>query len=97
MEEVEFDPVKDARSTTQRGLPLNLAALVFEGRYIEHEDQRRDYGETRTVATGPIAEFGGRVCVVVYTWRNGSRRIISFRKANDREVRKYEASVNGGG
>lgn len=34
---------------------------MFEGKYIEEEDTRRDYQETRLVATGPIAEFGGRI------------------------------------
>jgi len=94
VEEVEFDPLKDAENRERRGLRLELAALVFEGRYVEEEDRRQDYGETRIVATGPVEEFGGRICVVVYTWRDGVRRIVSFRKANDREIRKYQASVD---
>lgn len=93
MGETEFDSVKDAHNEDRRGLTFRFAALIFEGRFIEEEDRREDYGETRIVATGPIAEFGGRVFVVVYTWRDGRRRIISFRKANDREIRKYRASL----
>lgn len=93
MEEVEFDPVKDAYNEAKRGLPMRFAALLFEGRYIEEQDARQDYGETRIIATGPIAEFGGRICVVIYTWRNATRRIISFRKANEREVERYRANV----
>jgi len=42
--------------------------------------------ETRIEATGPI---GDRLHVLVYTWRNGVRRIISLRKANRREVNSY--------
>jgi uncharacterized protein len=94
VEEVEFDPVKDAENRERRGLPLDFAALVFDGPYVEEEDRRVDYGETRIVATGPIDEFGGRICVVVYTWREAVRRIISFRKANDKEIRKYQASID---
>lgn len=83
--------MKDADNRTKHGFALEVAPLIFDGPYIEEEDRRRDYGETRFVATGPIAEFGGRVCVVVYSWRGSTRRIVSFRKANDREVRKYRA------
>lgn len=93
MEDVEFDPVKDEINRAKHGLPLELAPLLFEGAFVEEEDRRADYGETRIVATGPIEEFGGRICVVVYSWRGGVRRIINFRKANDREVRKYQKSV----
>ena len=89
----EFDPVKSAENNGQRGLPFDFAALIFEGPFIEEPDQRIDYGETRFVATGPIEELGGRVFVVVYTWRGHIRRIVSFRKANDREIRKYRSHV----
>ena len=90
---LEFDPVKDAENQRKHGLALEFAPLVFEGAFIEEEDRRSDYGETRIVATGPIELFGGRICVVVYTWRDGVRRIISFRKADDKEVGKYQKSV----
>jgi uncharacterized protein len=90
---IEFDPVKDAENIERRGLSLELARLLFEGPFIEEQDARRDYGETRFIATGPIAELGGRLFVVVYTWLGAMRRIISFRKANEREIRKYQASV----
>ena len=76
----------------KHALPLGAAELLFDGPFVEEEDGRRAYGETRFIATGPIASFGERIFVVVYTWRDGARRIISFRKANDREIRKYQAS-----
>lgn len=93
MERIVFDPAKDVENKEKHGLSLELAPLLFEGPFIEEEDRRYAYGETRLVATGPIAEFGGRICVVVYTWRGGVRRIINFRKANDREAGEYQASV----
>lgn len=89
--EFEFDPVKSEDNRRERNQPFSYAPLVFEGAYIEEEDDRFDYGETRFIATGPIAEFGGRLFVVVYTWRDNARRIVSFRKANDREIRKYRS------
>ena len=83
---------KDDDNIRTRGLPLGAAELLFTGPFVEEEDARIDYGETRFVATGPIAALGNRIFVVVYTWRENIRRIISFRKANDREIRKYRAS-----
>ena len=91
---IEFDQAKDEENLRKHGLPLRYGALLFDGQYVEEEDLRRDYGEARWIATGPIAEFGGRIHVVVYTWHDGERRIISFRKANDREIRKYQANVD---
>lgn len=90
---IEYDPLKDAENLKRRGLPLSLAGLLFDGPYIEEEDSRQDYGETRFIATGPIELFGDRIFVVVYTWRDAVRRIISFRKANDREIKRYRANV----
>jgi uncharacterized DUF497 family protein len=89
VEEVEFDPVKSARNKHLRGFGLDAARFLFEGPFIEQVDARRDYGEPRFIATGPLPGLGDRLFVAVYTWRNGRRRIISFRKANDREARKY--------
>ena len=49
-------------------------------------DKRRDYGEERFVALAPI---GDRLYVLVYTIRKAVVRVISFRKANRREVTFY--------
>jgi uncharacterized protein len=90
---IEFDPVKDAANIERRGLSFRLAEFLFDGPFVEEEDARVDYGEPRFIATGPIAILENRVFVVVYVWRGSTRRIVSFRKANDREVRKYRQSV----
>ncbi len=85
--EIEFDEEKDVANRAKHGLPLAFAALLFEGDYKEKIDDRRDYGETRMIAIGPIA---GRLCVCVYTWRENMRRIISLRKANKKEIDAYD-------
>ena len=90
--EIEFDVAKDAANQRKHDLPLGAAELLFHGPFIEEEDNRRAYGETRFIATGPIAAFDDRLFVVIYTWRDSIRRVISFRKANDREIRQYRAS-----
>ena len=53
---------------------------------VEH-DQRWDYGEERFRALGLI---DGCVFVVVFTRRLRAIRIISARRANGREVKRYE-------
>ena len=94
---VEFDGVKNDENRLKHGLPLAAADFLFDGPYVEEEDARVDYSETRFVATGPVARLDNRICVAVYTWRDGIRRVISFRRANDREIRKYQASDEAGG
>lgn len=89
---IEIDEEKNAANLRKHNLPLEAALFLFDGPFVEEEDVRADYGETRFVATGPILQFGNRICVAVYTWRGPVRRIISFRKANDREIRKYQDS-----
>ena len=85
----EVDDTKAAANLMKHGLPLEAAEFLFDGPYIEEEDARGNYGETRFVATGPVARLENRICVADYTWRQGVRRIISFRKANEREIRTY--------
>ena len=55
---------------------------------LTEPDLRRNYDEPRFIALGNI---GNRLHVVVFTMREESTRIIGLRKANEREVRKYEA------
>ena len=72
------------------GLPLALGAVVLANLVGEVEDTRRDYGERRVKAFGSI---GGRLHVCIYTVRgDGVRRIVSLRKANRKEVRRWQGS-----
>lgn len=82
----EWDQAKSEASLAQRGLDFETASQVFEGAYLEREDRRRDYGETRWVVTGAAA---GAVVTVVWTARGRSRRIISAWPASNRERRQY--------
>jgi uncharacterized DUF497 family protein len=56
---------------------------------LTRKDTRWDYGEDRYQLLGII---DGRVFFVVYTVRGTVLRIISARKANQREVNDYENS-----
>ena len=86
----EFDPEKSARNERERGLPFELAAELDWRRALIRIDSRQDYGEARLVA---IAPREGRLFVVCYVMRGEVRRIISFRKANDREEKAYEQAA----
>ena len=69
-----------------------MAAQVFGDPHRKVKlDSRFLYGEDRYLALGRV---DGRVLTVVYTMRNDVIRIISARKANSREVKKYENSTN---
>lgn len=84
---ITFDPIKRERTLTERGLDFTEAGQLFEGDHLTFEDDRQDYGERRLVSVGRMT---GRMVVVVWTPRDGARHIISMRKANDREQRRYE-------
>lgn len=62
------------------------AGEVYEGAHLTFEDKRRDYGEERIITIGFL---DGRMVVLVWTPRKGAHRIISMRKANEREKTLY--------
>ena len=84
----EFNEEKSRETLRDRGIGFDFAARIFEGRRIEKEDRRKDYGERRFIAIGPIDDA---IYVVVYTWRDGRRRIISARRANRKELGEWQA------
>ena len=70
-----------------RGISFERAAAFGWDKALIAEDMRRDYGERRFQALGVI---DGRLHVLVFTPRAGKTHIISLRKANQREGRRYE-------
>lgn len=84
--DISFDPVKSERNARERGLPFDrVAAFDFDTALIS-QDVRFDYPEPRFIAAGMM---GDRVHVVCFTPTAEGIRVISFRKANDREVGRY--------
>ena len=59
---------------------------VFAGSTLTVEDDRQNYGEDRFITIGFL---DGRMLILVWTPRSGTRRIISMRKANEREQALY--------
>lgn len=81
-----FDPGKDTVNREKHGVSLAVAEILFAGPHLSLPDDRFDYGEVRMVAFGLIEE---RLFVCVYRDRSDERRVISLRKANPREVKRY--------
>ena len=84
---IEFDPSKRAATLEHRGLDMARAGEVFDGETLTALDDRRDYGEARYISIGFL---DARMVVLVWTRRGGRRRIISMRKANEREQAIYQ-------
>ena len=87
----DWDGRKSDQNLAERGFDFEFASQIFEGRTLEREDTRRDYGERRVIAIG-MAE--GIPLTVVYTDRTEAdgavvRRIISARKSHRHEREAY--------
>lgn len=86
MSEIRSDPAKRAKTIAERGLDMDRAGEVFDSPHLTIPDQRLNYGEDRFVTVGRL---DGRMVVLAWTWRGEDIRIISVRKANVREQRKF--------
>jgi uncharacterized DUF497 family protein len=82
----ESDPKKRKQTLAERGLDFERADEVFAGHHFTMQDIRKDYGEDRCISVGLL---DARMVVMVWTQRGKVRRIISMRKANEREIKKY--------
>jgi hypothetical protein len=85
--EFEWDDDKSEACFQERGFDFAYATQVFfdPDRTVLNDD-RVIYGEARYQVYGTIS---GRLFVVVCTQRGGRLRVISARKANQREVKRY--------
>jgi uncharacterized DUF497 family protein len=84
--EYDWDPFKNQRNIKKHGLDFEDAEIVFTGNVIHFQDERFPYGEDRFITLG---EIEGRVVIIVHTQRENLTRIISMRKANEREKKIY--------
>ena len=83
---ISYDPAKNEQNIRSRGLSFDSAAdFDFEGA-LYAADERRDYGETRYIAIGML---GVRLHLLCFAETAEGIRVISFRKANAREVKRY--------
>ena len=83
---MEFDSRKDAANLAKHGVSLAEAARLDWDTLWAIDDRRRLYGEHRMIGYALLAD---RLFCVVFTDRGSTRRIISLRKANNREIARY--------
>ena len=87
--QVAFDDYKDEINRKKHKFSLNCAqdivdSIILFGKdhyimsdgYIENEEQRYMM----------LTEYRDDIVLIAFTWRNGTMRAISFRKANPKEV-----------
>lgn len=83
---ITYDQSKNQRNINERNLSFDqVADFDFDGALV-HTDDRIDYGETRYVALGLLH---GRLHVLCFSETPDGIRVISFRKANPREVSRH--------
>lgn len=86
--EFSCNAIKNDTNVHERGLPLLAARVMFNSDLLVREDTRKSYPERRFIGYNTIE---GRLMVVVFCCPAPMRtHIISFRKANDREQKKFE-------
>ena len=88
--QIEFDPAKDAANVAKHGVSLALARELDWEAALVWVDDRFEYGELRVIALAPKT---GILYYVAFVNRGEVRRIISLRRANRREVRRYVQSI----
>ena len=84
---IDFDPEKNATNLRERGLSFDQVADFDFDTALVTEDMRKTYPEVRYVAVGRLT---GRLHVLCFTPITGGIRVISFRKANAREMKIYD-------
>lgn len=85
---VTFDPAKNAANIQKHGLSFAVIETEFDFSTAIHAvDTRKDYGEIRWVLLGFV---GSRLHSLCFTETDTGIRVISFRKANSREIKAYE-------
>ena len=88
----EWDEAKRQAVLEERRIDFRDAIRIFDGPVLE--TLSRHPAETRWVAVGIV---DGKETAVVYTVRDGRRRIITARRARTHERGEYHAYVLGGG
>jgi uncharacterized DUF497 family protein len=84
----EWDKAKNSSNFAKHGLDFADAEQVLTGPCVTFVDSRFDYGEVRLITLGLLA---GRAVVIAHAPRGeDTTRIISMRKANQREQKIYQ-------
>lgn len=84
----EWDDNKAYSNLKKHGLSFSDAPFVLQSDcVVTFQDKRQYYSEERYISLGYLMD---RLVVIVHTYRYCRVRIISMRKANDREKKIYK-------
>ena len=83
---IDFDRIKNEKNIGERGISFERAAEVDFDTALIFPDTRKEYGETRYIA---LCYLDRRLHVLCFTETETGIRVISFRKANEREAKRY--------
>jgi uncharacterized DUF497 family protein len=84
------DPAKSRTNEEKHRVSLALAEEIDWPSVWCTPDDRKDYGELREIG---YAVIDARLYCVVFTQRGETFRVISLRKANNREIERYEEAT----
>jgi uncharacterized DUF497 family protein len=87
---LSWDESKRQANLAKHGLDFADAEKVFAGPMALLEDTRNDYGEQRMIGVGLL---DGLVVLIVHVESDETIRIISMRKADDKETDLYYQNV----
>jgi uncharacterized DUF497 family protein len=82
----EWSETKRKSNLSKHGVDFATIEYFVWEEAVVIPDNRKNYGESRFLAFGRI---GDRLHCLTFSVRSENIRIISFRKANSREVERY--------
>ena len=88
---IEFDLNKSRKNAAERDLPFDRVAEFDWRTALIYPDERFRYSELRYADLGFV---GKRLHFICYTPTPEGVRVISFRKANNREVKHYDKTYH---
>ncbi len=87
----EWDQKKNWLNIVKHGISFEDAVHIFNSFHLTFIDSRKDYNEVRKISIGQIVET--LIVVVVHTDRRDHIRVISARRANEKERSRYHEIV----
>jgi uncharacterized DUF497 family protein len=84
---ISYNALKNETNIEERGLSFEAVRDFEMSKALIVEDSRKAYQEPRFQALGLI---GDRLHMLVFTPRGSKMHVISLRKANLREIKRYE-------
>ena len=88
---ITWDETKRLRNLKYHGLDFIGCEAVFDGPVIAWDDHRESYGELRINLLGFL---NGMVVHMTYTERGNDVHVISLRKAEKHEIKRYAKGLS---